>query len=370
MNGAGMMDEFPPMVRNQTLISFEKIYHHYGRISSVEDVSFQIQNGEIVSLLGPSGCGKTTMLRLAAGFETPSSGMITKNNIQISSPDNIVLPEHRNMGIVFQSYALFPHMTVEQNVSFGIKPAHYKDAELKDRVADILNELDVLEYANYYPHELSGGQQQRVAVARAIAPSPDLILFDEPYSGLDSRLRERVRDRMLHILKSEKIAALIVTHDAEEAMFMSDKIVVLNEGQVMQQGRPIDLYCRPENAFVAEFFGEVNQIPATGTGSGKVTSIFGTLEAPHIAKEQQAVIILRYEGINVHTQSETAVKGEVMSTHLLGRYTLVHVEIRKPEQNIDLHLHARLPGLNFLHTGQEVFIEIDQSQTFIYPASR
>ncbi len=370
MNEAGMTNNTPSMAHSQPLISFDNIYHQYGRVKSVEDISFQIQNGEIVSLLGPSGCGKTTMLRLAAGFETPSSGIIKKHDVQISTPDTITLPEHRNMGIVFQSYALFPHMTVEKNVSFGIKPANYKDTALKERVADILNELDVLEYAHYYPHELSGGQQQRVAVARAIAPSPDLILFDEPYSGLDSRLRERVRDRMLHMLKSEKIAALIVTHDAEEAMFMSDKIVVLNEGKIMQQGRPIDLYCRPENAFVAEFFGEVNQIPAVGIGAGKVKSIFGTLDAPHISGDEQAVMILRYEGINVHTQSKTAVKGEVMSSHLLGRYTLVHVEIRKPEENIDLHLHARLPGLNFLHTGQEVFIEIDPSQTFIYPASR
>ena len=369
MNGVGIMDETHLKALNQTLVSFENIHHKYGNITSVEDISFQIQHGEIVSLLGPSGCGKTTMLRLAAGFETPSAGHITKNSIQISSPDDMLLPEHRNMGLVFQSYALFPHMTVEQNVAFGIKPDQHEEKAQKQRVADILNELDVLEYASCYPHELSGGQQQRVAVARAIAPSPDLILFDEPYSGLDSRLRERVRDRMLHILKSEKIAALIVTHDAEEAMFMSDKIIVLNDGRMMQQGRPIDLYCRPENAFVAEFFGEVNQIPATGTGDGQIKSIFGQFDAPSIEKDQNAVMILRYEGINVHTQSETAVKGEVTSTHLLGRYTLVHVEIRKPDSNIDLHLHARLPGLNFLHPGQDVFIEIDPSQAFIFPAS-
>ena len=168
MNGVGIMDETHLKALNQTLVSFENIHHKYGKITSVEDISFQIQHGEIVSLLGPSGCGKTTMLRLAAGFETPSAGHITKNSIQISSPDDMLLPEHRNMGLVFQSYALFPHMTVEQNVAFGIKPDQHQEKAQKQRVADILNELDVLEYASCYPHELSGGQQQRVAVARRL----------------------------------------------------------------------------------------------------------------------------------------------------------------------------------------------------------
>ncbi|GIR97592.1 MAG: hypothetical protein CM15mP100_8120 [Alphaproteobacteria bacterium] len=210
------------------MITFENVSHAYGRQQSVTDISFQIEGGQVVTLLGPSGCGKTTLLRLAAGFETPISGQVAQDGNILSSPTILVAPERRQMGLVFQSYALFPHMTIGENIRFGMKQT---DSEAEIYLAELMQEMDLSDMETKFPHELSGGQQQRVALARALAPAPRLILLDEPYSGLDSRLRERVRDKMLHILRQTGTAALMVTHDAEEAMFMSDKIIVLRDGK-------------------------------------------------------------------------------------------------------------------------------------------
>ena len=188
-------------------IRFEHISHSYGSIASVTDISFEVGVGEVVSLLGPSGCGKTTLLRLAAGFETPDSGQIMQGADILSSAAKIVPPEQRRMGLVFQSYALFPHMTIIKNVMFGL---HQQTKEDIERAHALLAEMDLSDCQDKYPHELSGGQQQRVALARALAPAPKLILLDEPYSGLDSRLRERVRDQMLHALRLSGTAALML----------------------------------------------------------------------------------------------------------------------------------------------------------------
>ena len=347
------------------MISFENICHSYGPSPSVTDISFQIEKGQVVTLLGPSGCGKTTLLRLAAGFERPLSGQITQDGEVLSSPANLIASEHRQMGLVFQSYALFPHMTIGQNIRFGLNEA---ESETRQRVTDLLQEMDLVNMEDKFPHELSGGQQQRVALARALAPSPRLILLDEPYSGLDSRLRERVRDKMLHVLRQTGTAALMVTHDAEEAMFMSDKIIVLREGKIMQQGRPIDLYCRPENAFVAEFFGEVNHVPARGR-NGQAESILGAFACAGIKDDQPAVILIRHEGLQVSLE-ETGFKAQVMESHLLGRYSLLHLNLSEDMGYAhDLHLHARIPGLNSIAEGEIVNIDIDPTQIFVFSQS-
>lgn len=343
-------------------IQFENISHHYGKTASVTDISFEVGEGEVVSLLGPSGCGKTTLLRLAAGFEIPDQGKILQENRLLSSPDGVLPPEQRQMGLVFQSYALFPHMTILKNVMFGL---HNQSAEAQEHAHRLLAEMDLSDYAHYYPHELSGGQQQRVALARALAPSPKLILLDEPYSGLDSRLRERVRDQMLHALRLSGTAALMVTHDAEEAMFMSDRIIVLKDGKMVQQGRPIDLYCRPQTAFVAEFFGEVNHIPAVGD-KGMVKSLFGRLPCDTVKDGEDAVIVLRHEGLQVSLEAQ-GVEAVVLESHLLGRSSLLHLSVPGTDQHAELHLHARIPGLNSFKEGSHIHINIDPSQAFVFP---
>ena len=341
------------------MLEFEHISHKYTADDSVHDISLTIQAGEVVSLLGPSGCGKTTLLRLAAGLEKPSHGFIKLNGEVISSPQHILPPEKRGIGLVFQSYALFPHLTVLDNVMFGLNA---KGSKAVASALNLLTELDLDRFADAYPHELSGGQQQRVALARALAPNPALILLDEPFSGLDSRLRERVRDQMLHVLKERQTAALMVTHDAEEAMFMSDRIMVLNDGRSEQQGRPIDLYCRPQSGFVAEFFGEVNKLSGTAQ-NGKIETIFGTVSAPQLRDGMPADIVIRYEGILL-TPNEKGVKAYVMESHLLGRSSLVHMSV--PTSSEILHLHARIPGLNSFKPGAEVWLEMDEEQTFIF----
>ncbi len=342
------------------MISFDKISHRYNTEQVIFDVSFTIQSKEVVSLLGPSGCGKTTLLRLAAGLEKPIGGLIKLDEKIISSPEFVLSPEERGVGLVFQSYALFPHLTVTQNILFGLPQ---KSAQNISNVIDLMRELDIEKLGDKYPHELSGGQQQRVALARALAPNPPIILLDEPFSGLDSRLRERVRDQMLHMLRDTNTAALMVTHDAEEAMFMSDKILVLNQGKEIQQGRPIDLYCRPNNRFVAEFFGEVNHIPAV-VKNQKIETVFGVYKASNFDDGTEIQIVVRHEGLNLSPKSEGAV-AFVVETHLLGKNSLVHLSV--PTGSSELHLHARIPGLSWFEPGEQVFVNIDPEQVFIFP---
>ena len=341
------------------MLEFDQISHRYNGTKSVDNISFTIQAGELVTLLGPSGCGKTTLLRLAAGLETPSSGQVKLHGRVISTPNSVLPPEKRGIGLVFQSYALFPHLTVIDNVMFGLNG---RNSATIQTAMDLLSELSLERFADMYPHELSGGQQQRVALARALAPNPALILLDEPFSGLDSRLRERVRDQMLHVLKERKTAALMVTHDAEEAMFMSDRIIVLNDGQTQQQGRPIDLYCRPNSGFVAEFFGEVNRLTGT-VKDGQVGTIFGPLAAPHLDEGRDVDIVIRYDGLQISPKPEGAI-GYVVEAHLLGGASLVHLSV--PTSTEILHLHARIPGLNSLEIDSEVFLQVDPEQIFLF----
>ena len=263
---------------------------------------------------------------------------------------------------MFQDYALFPHLSVLENVVFGLKN---KGSAAIRRALDVLAETDLESLADAYPHELSGGQQQRVALARALAPKPSVILLDEPYAGLDSRLRERIRDQMLHVLKASETAALMVTHDSEEAMFMSDNIVVLRDGQVQQTGRPVNLYCQPNSAFVAEFFGEVNQLEGI-VANGTIQTVLGVFEAPEDCVEgQQVQIVIRYEALFIEPDS-TGANAEVMEARLLGRASLIHLSV--PTGTNALHLHARVPGLNSLQSGSKVRITVDPSQAFVFPS--
>ena len=235
------------------------------------------------------------------------------------------------------------------------------------RGLDVLAEANIEKLADSYPHELSGGQQQRVALARALAPEPSVILLDEPYAGLDSRLRERIRDQMLHVLKSAGTAALMVTHDSEEAMFMSDNIVVLDQGQVCQTGRPVNLYCQPSTAFVAEFFGEVNRLEGK-VDQGRINTVLGTFAAPDSAADGDPVsIVIRHEALNIEPDGDgESANAFVMEARLLGRASLIHLSV--PAGTEELHFHARVPGLNSLQQGAAVRITVDPAQAFVFPA--
>lgn len=261
-------------------IELLSVSKHFGANRIVDNVSFAIPKGKFVSILGPSGCGKTTTLNMIAGFERPSSGQI-----RIRGRDQHgISPEARRIGLVFQNYALFPHMTVAQNVGFGLKMQGRPRVEIADEVTRALRSVHLEGFEKRYPKELSGGQQQRVAVARAIAPSPSVLLLDEPLSNLDLKLREAMRVELKEIQQDLGMTFIYVTHDQEEAMAMSDRIIVLQSGVVAQEGAPGDIYNRPKTSFVADFIGKSNLLPvidmSPDTPQGRATVLLGERKLP------------------------------------------------------------------------------------------
>jgi iron(III) transport system ATP-binding protein len=242
----------------------------YGDTAAVENLSLDVAPGELLSLLGPSGCGKTTTLRLVAGFLAPETGEIWVGERRVSGGGTVVPPERRRMAMIFQSYALWPHMTVAQNVGYGLRFKDVPRSERDQRVAEMLKVVKLDGYAGRYPGELSGGQQQRVAVARALVVEPEILLLDEPLSNLDANLREEMRFEIRRLHEAFGITTLYVTHDQAEAMVISDRVAVLNRGRVAQVGRPEDLFRRPRSRFVAEFIGRTNLVEGTAVDPGTV----------------------------------------------------------------------------------------------------
>lgn len=245
------------MIRLQVQ-NLSKSYRN-GPAPAVRDVSFELPEGKLLSLVGESGSGKTTLLRLLAGLETPDGGTISLDGRLLSSPAAVVPPEQRGIGLVFQHHALFPHLTVEKNIGFGLR--HLTRDERIAVITQLLALVGLTKFGARYPHELSGGERQRIALARALAPEPRLLLLDEPFSSLDARLRQTVRDDTRAILKERGATALFVTHDTGDALSIADRVVVLKHGQLQQDGAPPEVYHAPANAYVASFFGTCNFLP-------------------------------------------------------------------------------------------------------------
>jgi len=249
-----------------TQLSLHNIAKNFGDFVASKDISFSAKKGELITLLGPSGCGKTTLLKMIGGFHHPDSGEIKIGETVV----NNVPPEKRNTSMCFQSYALFPHLSVHHNVAFGLQQKKIAKDEIIRRVDEAIEQVSLQEHAHKMPSELSGGQQQRVALARAMVTRPDVILFDEPLSNLDAKLRESVRFEIRALQKKYGLTAVYVTHDQAEALAMSDKIVVLNRGSIEQIGTPDDIYYTPINSFVADFIGSANIFSAYATPTGKI----------------------------------------------------------------------------------------------------
>ncbi len=242
-------------------IRIERVTKRYGTVVAVRDLTLEVRDREFVTLLGPSGCGKTTLLRLVAGFGAPDAGVIRVGDVTLSSPDAVVPPERRGMGMVFQNYAIWPHKTVYENVAFGLRVRKVAGAEARERVARVLELVNLAGLQSRYPSELSGGQQQRVALARSLVVEPGILLLDEPLSNLDAKLRERMRWELKELQRRTGITFVYVTHDQAEAMALSDRIAVMHQGTLLQVGTPREVYARPASRTVADFMGLVNLVP-------------------------------------------------------------------------------------------------------------
>ena len=255
--------------------------HHltkwFGAVRAVSGLDLEVWPGEIVSILGPSGSGKTTLLRLIAGFESPSEGSVHIQGREVSSPRSAVPPERRNVGMVVQEYALFPHLTVERNIAFGLQKL--AETDRAERVKEVLDLVGMDGLSSRFPHELSGGQQQRVALARTLAPNPVTVLLDEPFSNLDSSMRQRLRIEVERILRSHNTAAMFVTHDREEAFAMADRVGVMVEGELLQIDTPERVYHFPASSAIARLTGTCDFIPGTVTGDGRVVTELGALNS-------------------------------------------------------------------------------------------
>ncbi|MFT8242662.1 ABC transporter ATP-binding protein [Roseomonas sp. BN140053] len=341
-------------------LRFAGIRHAYGTREVLRGIDLEVGPGEIVCLLGPSGDGKTTLLRLAAGLEPLQAGQLAVGGRIVARPGRDLPPEDRGVGLVFQDYALFPHLTVAENVGFGLR--RLPRPERASRVAEALARVGLAEHARAYPHMLSGGQGQRVALARALAPRPSVLLLDEAFASLDARLREQVREETRQVLQEAGIATLIVTHDAAEAMAMADRIALIRGGRIEQAGPPEELYLRPASAFVAEFLGEVNRFPAKASG-GRARFALGDL--PTSLPDGPVQILLRPEAVRVLPKGE-GVTAEVESSRILGAAAAVVLRVADG-QGGHLRLRAMLPAGN-PPPPRQAGLQIDAGGAFVFPA--
>ncbi len=366
----------PASVAGMPLLQLQHLTHRYPGASApaLHDVSLSVEANEVVCLVGPSGCGKSTLLRIAAGLEPAQQGRVAIAGQTMAEPaqGRWVPPERRKLGLVFQDSALFPHLKVLENVAFGLDKLSRQAREA--RAMALLEQLHMAAYASTYPHTLSGGQQQRVALARALAPAPALMLLDEPFSSLDARLRDQIRDDTLHVLKSSGAGTLLVTHDPEEAMFMADRIALLRQGRIVQVGTPEALYCRPQHPFVVNFFGEVNRLAGV-VHAGRIQTAIGPVDAQGLAEGKQAQVLVRPEALRVVSVGEPSANhssSHVIASRLLGRYSLLHLcahaQAAPGVPAAELHLHARVHGVFLPEPGQTISLTVDESQVFVFPA--
>ncbi len=356
------------------MVEIEHLHKHFGPETAVEDFNLSIAEGEFVTLLGPSGCGKTTTLRCIAGLERPEAGEIRiGNEIVVSAEKDIFLfPEHRNIGMVFQSYAVWPHMTVFDNVAYGLRVRRAPSSVIKKQTNQTLELVGLHHLAQRYATKLSGGQRQRVALARAIVYQPKVILFDEPLSNLDAKLREQMRDEIVRLQKEVGITSIYVTHDQSEALVMSDRVVVMDKAVIQQIGDPQTIYARPVNTFVANFIGvasllEGSLLGRTGDycdmeiplGEGRPPLYIQAVGGDGAQKGQRLYLSLRPEDISLHLEAPhgesngNVLEGNVIDTVYLGSFLECRVQVGCHELSIQIdHFEQLAPGQNVFLTFQ------------------
>ena len=346
-------------------VSLRHLAKRYGKVAVVKDVSLEIAEGEFVSLLGPSGCGKTTILRMVAGLIEPSDGAITVGGRDITR----LPPNKRNVGLVFQSYALFPHMTVFENVAFGLRRKGEGGAALDERVREALALVRLEGYGDRYPRQLSGGQQQRVAMARAIAPRPSVLLFDEPLSNLDAKLRDEMQIELKRLQRDLNITTLFVTHDQAEALSLSDRVCVMNDGVIQQFDTPEEIYHRPATAFVASFIGKPNRLAGTvkdgavDLGDGLMLQSSG---AASLDEGTPVDVFIRQEAVTLSASPNgegTSLPGTIVLRSFSGAQVQYVVRLGNRFEVV-VEVSSSGEGAN-LAQGKEVFLAIRPQDTII-----
>jgi len=327
-----------------------------GLSQAVDGLSLRVAEGEILALLGPSGCGKSTTLRLIAGLETPESGTITLRGRVVAGLGHAVPPEERGVGIVFQDYALFPHLTVGDNVGFGLARA-----ARRDRVGEVIDLVGLGGLAARYPHELSGGQQQRVALARALAPAPAVMLLDEPFSNLDADLRAQMRDEVERILRSSATTAVFVTHDQEEAFTLADRVGVLRAGCVEQLATPSQIYHRPATRFVASFVGAADFLPGVVTALGIVTEVGTFANVEQLAVDARVDVMIRPDDITFVPETDGA--GIITRRYFRGSETVYCIRLPSGHR-----VHSSQPSASILPPGMRVRVSSHVLHVVAFPA--
>jgi iron(III) transport system ATP-binding protein len=317
----------------------------FGPVQAVRELNLEIERGELMAVLGPSGCGKTTLLRMVAGFEVPDAGCVVVGDDVVAGPGRLVPPERRRIGMVFQDYALFPHLDVEANVCFGLSARPREEREALTRRT--LELVGLQHKAARHPHELSGGERQRVALARALAPEPELILLDEPFSSLDATLRAGLRREVELILRDAEATALLVTHDQEEALSLADRLAVMRDGRIVQVGAPVEVYGHPASRWAAQFVGEVNVLTGIASAGGVETEV-GTFDL-RLPASGSVHVAVRPEQLELTARHET--NAEVVAREFRGHdvlYRLRHEGGRT--------LLVQLPSLELHEVGARVFV--------------
>jgi iron(III) transport system ATP-binding protein len=324
-----------------TVLDLERVTKRYDDETAVESLSLSVRRGELLTLVGPSGCGKTTTLRLLAGLERPTSGSITITGDIVADDAVFVPPEQRDVGIVFQDFALFPHLTVAENVAFGLTDADERAVD--ERVDDLLELVNLPEYHDRTPEELSGGEQQRVALARSLAPEPDVLLLDEPFSNLDVRLRIEMREEVRAIIKEAGVTAISVTHDQEEALSIGDRVAVMNDGELEQIGRPGTVFQHPESRFVAGFLGQASFVAGYVHADG-VTTAIGEFAPEHLKGPLDEYVgaridvLVRPDDLRL-APADGEADGEIVSRQYSGPTFVYRVELDDGDVVRCLHSH-------------------------------
>ena len=351
-------------------LTFENISFDIEDAAILKNVTLTAPSGSVTCLLGPSGSGKTSLLRIAAGMQRQSQGRVLLDDWEVCGDATFVPPEKRGIGLVFQDYALFPHLTIVDNVLFGLR--HLSREARIEQAQKMLRRVGLADRSGDYPHNLSGGEQQRVALARALAPRPGVLLMDEPFSGLDSRLRDMMRDETLGVLRETRATSVIVTHDPEEALRMGDQIVLLREGHLEQSGSGHDLYYNPASLFAAGFFSELNMFFGT-VNSGKVDTPLGQVLAEEFSTGDRVAVAIRIGAVEVTrverpNGSKPGVPGRVLSVNFSGDHHHLQVGI----SGFDTPLRVRVPAGSLssqqLDGGDDVLLTPKNNGTFVFSA--